>query len=597
MRNEKLKKVFSSPYFLDKKTALINNTINQIISYRNNIKPYSNPKTERHELNTIRQEKTQMKYSKIKLKKITQLNPSSPIHHAQKSEEKRELPSIFNSDFNKKNNKINTLKKLSELVKFKTISKEINNQIKKENLRNKDFTKLNKTKLVFSFDNNLSSNATNDNSATPFTYLKTRQSFSYNSANCYSNSESNPKASKKFILKLTKENRFYLINNNSKVISQIIKSINKKINTQIPKLNNIQTPYEKTEITLKKIKDKCYDSDYVDTFGTTIDETIESKININCSNEIGEKFINYLFDKYFDCFEELAYNASGKQYRQQTGNLFQNFLVKKQQSTKKLLNSLGIGDLGDLNVHNKFYMDKFILMENSYIYGNNNEQKDENNDLTNKKRKIIKRYSTFKSNISSYNKFNSIKHHIIMKKLNEFSLLKNKKTFQRNVKNIEHNLFLNIFKGKSKPSNGKRYSLLMINDKDKLSNREYLNYQNQLFYQLITYIQNLNEKDFIKTFQENKSVININQTDDNMNSLLIYATKANTVKICKLLLENECDPNIQNNYGNTAFHYAVSYKNFEIVNLLVQFKANEQIKNNFKRTPWECSNTNPEEEV
>ena len=82
-----------------------------------------------------------------------------------------------------------------------------------------------------------------------------------------------------------------------------------------------------------------------------------------------------------------------------------------------------------------------------------------------------------------------------------------------------------------------------------------------------------------------------------MNTLLIYATKANAIKICQLLLENECDPNIQNNYGNTAFHYAVSYKNFEIVNLLVQFKASEHIKNNFKRTPWECSNTNPEEEV
>lgn len=597
MRNEKLTKVFSSPYFLDKKTALINNTINQIISYRNNIKPYSNPKTERYELNTYKQEKPPMKYSKIKLRKITQLNPTSPVHHVQKSKEKRELPSIFNSDFSKKNNKINTLKKLSGLANFKTISKEINNQIKKENLKNKDFTKINKSNFVFSFDNNLSSNATNDNSATPFTYSKTRQSFSYNSAtNCYSNSESNPKASKKFILELTKENKFYSTNNNSKIVPKIIKTLEEKIDAIKPKLNNIVTPYEKTDFTLKKLKDKCYVFD--DTFGIIMDdETKESKININCSNEIGEKFIKYLFDQYFDCFEELAYNASGKHYRPKTGNLFQNFVMKKRQSTKKISNSLGLGNLGELNVYNKFYMDKFILMENYYIYRTNKNQKDENNDFSNKKRKGIKRYSTFKSNLSSHNKLNSIKHQITMRKLNDFSLLKNKKTFQRNLKNIEYNFLLNILKGKNKTSNGKRYSLLMINEKDKLSNKEYINYQSKLFYQLVTYIQNLNEKDFITTFHENKALINVNQTDDNMNTLLIYATKANAIKICQLLLENECDPNIQNNYGNTAFHYAVSYKNFEIINLLVQFKASEHIKNNFKRTPWECSNTNPEEEV
>ena len=56
------------------------------------------------------------------------------------------------------------------------------------------------------------------------------------------------------------------------------------------------------------------------------------------------------------------------------------------------------------------------------------------------------------------------------------------------------------------------------------------------------------------------------------------------------MLQKGCDPNLQNNYGNTALHYAISHKFFNLSNLLIKYNAMENIRNSLGYTPWECLN-------
>ena len=88
----------------------------------------------------------------------------------------------------------------------------------------------------------------------------------------------------------------------------------------------------------------------------------------------------------------------------------------------------------------------------------------------------------------------------------------------------------------------------------------------------------------------------MNKVDQDKNSFLIIATKNNSVQICEYILNKGCDVNYKNQYDNTALHYAVSFKYYTIINLLLKFKADEMVKNINGNTPWECTNTNCENE-
>lgn len=68
-----------------------------------------------------------------------------------------------------------------------------------------------------------------------------------------------------------------------------------------------------------------------------------------------------------------------------------------------------------------------------------------------------------------------------------------------------------------------------------------------------------------------KHKININAQDYTHEiTALHYAVLLNNKELIALLIKNECDPNIQDVYGNTALHYSVIENNFEIFMMLTQ---------------------------
>jgi hypothetical protein len=100
---------------------------------------------------------------------------------------------------------------------------------------------------------------------------------------------------------------------------------------------------------------------------------------------------------------------------------------------------------------------------------------------------------------------------------------------------------------------------------------------------------------FNEYFDSISKFININQKDENGNTLLILATSHGHGTIVKNLLEKGVDINEKNNKGNTALHYAISQKYFSLADLLTKFGAKEDIKNIFGLTPLECIGKSVEE--
>ena len=100
---------------------------------------------------------------------------------------------------------------------------------------------------------------------------------------------------------------------------------------------------------------------------------------------------------------------------------------------------------------------------------------------------------------------------------------------------------------------------------------------------------------FIEYFNDYSNKININQQDEKGNTLLILAIKQGLNTICKLLLKNGIDINIQNDNGNSALHYALSGKNFIMADELRKLGAVENCKNKIGLSPWDCIGKNIDE--
>lgn len=76
-----------------------------------------------------------------------------------------------------------------------------------------------------------------------------------------------------------------------------------------------------------------------------------------------------------------------------------------------------------------------------------------------------------------------------------------------------------------------------------------------------------------------------NQEISSGNTLLIYATQNNLKSIVELLLLKGADPNIQNNFGNSALHIAYMIDKPYIINVLLEYGADDKLKNNKGQFP------------
>ena len=144
---------------------------------------------------------------------------------------------------------------------------------------------------------------------------------------------------------------------------------------------------------------------------------------------------------------------------------------------------------------------------------------------------------------------------------------------------------------------------------------KYLNYQDDVIKVLVKKIEQLKNKhkedpdiellcyrlfDYLIRNQSNNLVFrfhhryhklfDINYSDpyNNGNTLLIIATKENSLNLVKYFLDKGANPNIANDFGNTPMHYAISHKCFEIADILRKSGAREDIANFKGLIPWEC---------
>ena len=97
---------------------------------------------------------------------------------------------------------------------------------------------------------------------------------------------------------------------------------------------------------------------------------------------------------------------------------------------------------------------------------------------------------------------------------------------------------------------------------------------------------------FLRFHHRYHNLFDINTPDiyNHNDTLLIKATKENSIGIIKYLLEKGANPNLRNEFGNTPMHYAISFKYYNIVDILKKNGAREDIENFKGLIPWECVN-------
>ena len=116
----------------------------------------------------------------------------------------------------------------------------------------------------------------------------------------------------------------------------------------------------------------------------------------------------------------------------------------------------------------------------------------------------------------------------------------------------------------------------------------------KLFDKFVSAIQRRKINQFDMLLQKKGDAFNriVNKQEFNTrNTLLIYSTQYNLKSLVELLLLKGADPNIQNNFGNTALHIAFKNDNVFIINLLLEYKADQKIKNDNGLLPWQMSNS------
>jgi ankyrin repeat protein len=67
---------------------------------------------------------------------------------------------------------------------------------------------------------------------------------------------------------------------------------------------------------------------------------------------------------------------------------------------------------------------------------------------------------------------------------------------------------------------------------------------------------------------------------------LYYAIKYNHIEIANLLLSNNADIEIANNYNYTPLHVAVGNNNIDMIKMLLEHGADIHAKGNYNATPW-----------
>lgn len=173
---------------------------------------------------------------------------------------------------------------------------------------------------------------------------------------------------------------------------------------------------------------------------------------------------------------------------------------------------------------------------------------------------------------------------------NDFFLLHQKKFFKR-IKRRKVKESTNIKKEKTKGDEDLiNYSSEITSSNISSESKDV----DEIFYELVRYIFESKNKNFMEFFERNKKIIDMNQQLEGGNSLLIISSREGNPAITRFLCEQGLEINMQNNNGNTALHYAIANQFYSIADILTRFGAREDIANNKGLYPWDCIENNLE---
>ena len=123
----------------------------------------------------------------------------------------------------------------------------------------------------------------------------------------------------------------------------------------------------------------------------------------------------------------------------------------------------------------------------------------------------------------------------------------------------------------------------------KVSFSKYINFANRpiLFAQYADFIKK-SEIDKIKTAQD------INLVNSNLDTLLHVSAKYNQKEICRYLLHKNLNPNQKNKYGKSPFAIACSRQNKELIEAFLLYNPDINILDNLNNTPLHHAIKSPE---
>ena len=102
------------------------------------------------------------------------------------------------------------------------------------------------------------------------------------------------------------------------------------------------------------------------------------------------------------------------------------------------------------------------------------------------------------------------------------------------------------------------------------------------------------KKIIFKHFEKVKKRININQQIIEGDKLLLISSREGNFDISKFLCQLGIEVNIQNDEGNTAFHYAIGNQFYSIADILTRYGVRENIPNLKGLYPGHCIENNLE---
>ena len=305
------------------------------------------------------------------------------------------------------------------------------------------------------------------------------------------------------------------------------------------------------------------------------------------------KYKNNLASKYDSKNQILSFFAQNNIDKNETNNI-QKKLTQEVALNKKIGNYVKIQKELGLSQHNQNF-EKFaklyrISQKNLITIPNikNNENEDKKIYNFNTEKESL--FNTAKANLDNYNilKNRKIFHYSSSKQINIekkfFELFKNQRNkIQLDKKNKIDNITIK-FAGMDQLTKEAATIKTQEIERDLPDSK--------LFDKFVLAIQERNINQFNILLQKKEQSFGriINKQELNTgNTLLIYSTQYNFKSLVEFLLLKGADPNIQNNFGNTALHIAFKNDNVFIINLLLEHNADQKIKNNNDLLPWQMS--------